>query len=77
MNTIFDDSSVCICITLLGIAVHHSVKNEFKKFIKPVMAMELSFTLIIALKELADAVPTLRNDLSKGKKIKLNKFLFK
>lgn len=31
------------------------------------MAMELSFTLIITLKELAEAVPTLRNDLSKGK----------
>lgn len=63
------DPAVHICITLLGIAVQHNIKNDLKELLEPMLATGLSSTLTIALKELAVAVPTLRKDISEGKEI--------
>lgn len=55
-----------VCITLLGIAAQHSIKTDLKELLEPMLAMGLSATLTIALKELAIAVPALKKDISEG-----------
>lgn len=58
---------------MLGIAAQHNIKNDIKELLEPMLAMGLSPTLTIALKELAVAVPSLKKDISEGKKYNLFK----
>lgn len=53
---------------MLGIAAKHNIKTDLKELLDPMLAMGLSPTLTIALKELAVAVPALKKDISEGKK---------
>jgi len=61
------EPAVYVCITLLGIAAQHNIKTDLKELLEPMLAMGLSPTLTIALKELAVAVPALKKDISEGK----------
>uniref|UniRef100_A0A2H8U2W2 Serine/threonine-protein kinase TOR n=1 Tax=Melanaphis sacchari TaxID=742174 RepID=A0A2H8U2W2_9HEMI len=60
------EPAVYVCITLLGIATQHNIKNDLKELLEPMLAMGLSPTLTIAFKELAVAVPALKKDISDG-----------
>jgi len=60
------EPAVYVCITLLGISAQHNIKTDLKELLEPMLAMGLSSTLTIALKELAVAVPALKKDISEG-----------
>ncbi|XP_050539572.1 serine/threonine-protein kinase mTOR [Daktulosphaira vitifoliae] len=60
------EPAVYVCITLLGIAAQNNIKSDLKELLEPMLAMGLSPTLTIALKELAVAVPSLKKDISEG-----------
>lgn len=61
------EPALFVCITLLGIAAQNNIKTDLKELLEPMLALGLSPTLTIALKELAVAVPSLKKDISEGK----------
>ncbi|XP_034935910.1 serine/threonine-protein kinase mTOR [Chelonus insularis] len=60
------ESSVFICITLLGYAVKSGISPVIKDLLDPMLATGLSSILTTCLRELAQNVPSLKPDISQG-----------
>lgn len=61
------EPAVYVCVTLLGIAAQHNVMTAIQELLEPMLAMGLSSQLVIALKELAIAIPALKRNITKSK----------
>uniref|UniRef100_A0A8D9ABA5 Serine/threonine-protein kinase TOR n=1 Tax=Cacopsylla melanoneura TaxID=428564 RepID=A0A8D9ABA5_9HEMI len=60
------DSSIFICVTLLGHAVTAKIKSDVYDLLDPMLATGLSPALTITLRELASSIPQLKRHISEG-----------
>lgn len=60
------DPSVFMCITLLGHAVKSGITQDVREILESIFSTGLSPALTICLRELAEQVPRVRNDISEG-----------
>ncbi|KAL7026943.1 hypothetical protein ACKWTF_005245 [Chironomus riparius] len=58
------DSSVFICITLLGHAVKNGISKDVKDLLEPMFSTGLTPALTICLRELAENIPNIKREIS-------------
>ncbi|CAL1276558.1 unnamed protein product [Larinioides sclopetarius] len=60
------EPAVFTCISMLGRAVGHTIMQDIKELLEPMMATGLSPALTASLRELASQIPQLKKDIQEG-----------
>ncbi|GFS99128.1 hypothetical protein TNCV_822501 [Trichonephila clavipes] len=60
------EPAVFTCISMLGRAVGHTIMQDIKELLEPMMATGLSPALTASLRELACQIPQLKKDIQEG-----------